>query len=174
MADGNVHESEKECIRSYFIDEWGYDERFYQAGYDLFINNIDKYQTIDLAGRLTEFQKSNPDCNQEFITEELFVFLEEIMNADGIRHDGEIEVIEGIADATKPKETWMKKVKEALSFGSGDAKPSDERMLMEIKLKLEKVTKELAGLTKRVNEEEAETRRAIVPYESMLVEGKIK
>ena len=182
MADRNVHESEKECIRSYFIDEWGYDERFYQAGYDLFIENIEKYQTNVLAGRLSEFQKSNPDCNQEFITGELFVFLEEVMNADGIRHDGEIEVIENIADATKPKDTWMKRVKKAFPFGSGDAKPSDERhepaiherMLVEIKLKLEKVTKDLAGLTKRVNEEEAETRRAIVPYESMLVEGKIK
>ena len=183
MADGNVHESEKECIRSYFIDEWGYDERFYQAGYDLFIENIDKYQTSVLAGRLSEFQKSNPDCNQEFITGELFVFLEDVMNADGIRHDGEVEVIENIADATKQKDTWKERVKKALPgmFGSGDAKSSDvknvpaihESMLVDIKLKLEKITKELAGLTKRVNDGEPETSRAIVTHERLLVELKV-
>lgn len=68
LADGRIHDSEKERIRSYFVDEWGYDEQFYLTGHNLFLENINEYQTNILVKRLSEFQNVNPDCNQEFIT----------------------------------------------------------------------------------------------------------
>ncbi len=185
LADGYVHESEKDRIRAYFVEEWGYDEEFYTAGYDLFLADNEKYHTSALTKTLSEFQKNNPDCNQEFITGELIIFLEEVMDSDGVRHDNEEREIEIIKVSTTPKLTWPERVVSA--FPGAAEKPSKDnsknaaqlpgildQLISRLKIKTDKVANDLTKLTKRVDEGTPETIRCIKTHERMLVELSIK
>lgn len=115
-ADGHIHNSEEEHIRSYFVDEWGYDEQFYLAGYKLFLADIDKHQTSILTKRLSEFQKHSPDCNEAYITAELVKFLEDVMDADGIRHPEEEQEVRDIKAAIAPRKTAKERIFDGLPW----------------------------------------------------------
>lgn len=166
MADGYIHKSEEERIRSYFVDEWGYDERFYLAGYKLYFENLDEHQTSNLAFRLTEFQKHNPDCNEKHILGELIMFLNEIMDADGVRHPAEENEIKTITEMTKAKKPWISRIPDVLGGWWGKPKNSletieepknviaslatHEKLLVELSIKSNNLDNKLSGLDSRI------------------------
>jgi len=185
LADGHFHESEKDRIREYFIEEWGYDEEFYATGYDLFVGDIEKFDTGALIKTLSEFQKSNPDCNQKFITGELVLFLEEVMDSDGVRHENEEREIQVIKNSAMPKSNWMDRMKSALpGTFSKQEKDCDtntaklpgglDQLLVSIQIKTDTAAKNLAELTKRVDDGDLKSIRAISTHERMLVDLSIK
>jgi len=189
-ADGLISKSEAELIRSYFVDEWGYDEDFYLAGYRLFLEDLDNHQTRDVAKRLSEFQKDNPDCNQDFMMKELSVFLQEIMDTDGTRDPNEVRTINEITNATKPKSTLLNKIDKALPRWSDRPKNPNEssknsadinntlsahiQLLDDLKRTSTETTQELARLSEIVDARIPNTIRTLDTHERLLVALNIK
>ena len=82
--DGEFHERERVRIVRYFVDTWGYDERFVKLAIDM--ANESDLGFKDLVKNLVDFTRSNPDCNAPAISQNVLGFLQEVAEAsDGIR-----------------------------------------------------------------------------------------
>ncbi len=83
-ADNKIVPSELDYIHGYFVKEWGYDATFVCQGLAFIEFNLDRFNTRDLAGRLTELQKTNVDCHFDSMSREIENFLNNIVEADGV------------------------------------------------------------------------------------------
>ena len=82
--DGEFHERERVRITRYFVETWGYDERFVTLAIDM-VNESDSGFN-DLVKNLVDFTRSNPDCHAPAISQNILAFLHEVAEAsDGIR-----------------------------------------------------------------------------------------
>jgi hypothetical protein len=84
LMDGTISEEERASIKRYLTDQWGYDPAFVDAGLAHIEGVIDGFTIGDIAARLANFQKGNPDCNYEKMCEDIVAFLGELSEADGI------------------------------------------------------------------------------------------
>ena len=120
-ADGEVAIEEKKFILNHFTNDWGYSEEFLHSAIQDVLTNLDDYKIVELTRCLATFKKDNPDCNYEFMAEELKKFLNGIMVSDGKIEDQEtvtIKAIESILDMEKPN--LVSKVKsQAKDFWKG-------------------------------------------------------
>ena len=89
LADGNVDDRERQEIRDYFVNEWGYSESYADRKIDEFQNEPDLVSLDELFAALEELKNHDKDCNFDHIFLELLKFLEELANADGEFHHGE-------------------------------------------------------------------------------------
>jgi tellurite resistance protein len=99
IVDGQITDDERLCICNYFIEEWGYDSIFIEAGSALIESSLNDFSIKDLAEKFAEFSKANPDCNYTEMTRDLIAFLRTVIEADGIideREELAIEKIESI------------------------------------------------------------------------------
>lgn len=99
QADGNVSDPERQCIRNYFVNEWGYDQTFVEAGIALIEPKLDQFKITDVADELVAYKKSNPDCNYAVMSKDLVDFLREVMKSDGVVDEREelvLNRVEGI------------------------------------------------------------------------------
>lgn len=104
LVDGYIHESERDCIKKHFVNDWGYNPAFVDHGLTLIESRISDYSIKEVAEYLAEFQKSNPDCNFNEMSIEILAFLHEVIEADGKldeREDLAIEKIASIFDDAK-------------------------------------------------------------------------
>lgn len=98
-ADGQISDQERQCIRNYFVNEWGYDQTFVEAGIALIEPRLDQFKITGVADELIAYKKSNPDCNYEVMAKDLVDFLREVMESDGVvdeREDLVLKRVEGI------------------------------------------------------------------------------
>lgn len=86
---GGVDDTERNCLKDYFIEEWGLDPRYVERALPVIEENSAGQSLDDLALALAHFQRENPDCNLDTMHRELLVFLNEIAEADGHLHDQE-------------------------------------------------------------------------------------
>lgn len=102
-ADGRISNQERQCIRNYFVNAWGYDHIFVEVGIALIEPRLDQFKITGVADELIAYKKSNPDCNYAVMSKELVDFLREVMESDGVideREDLTLKRVKGIfADA---------------------------------------------------------------------------
>jgi uncharacterized tellurite resistance protein B-like protein len=95
-VDGEVHSDEIECIRNHFVDDWGYDPGFVNAGLDRLLGSTSDVDVTQVAKGLAAYKKENPDCNYEVMQDALIRFLEELIQADGVIRPEERAAIEAV------------------------------------------------------------------------------
>ena len=104
-ADGHVSDQERQCIRNYFVDQWGYDQTFVAAGIALIEPRLDQFKITGVAEELIAYKRSNPDCNYAVMSRDLVGFLREVMESDGVIDEREelvLKRVEGIfAEASR-------------------------------------------------------------------------
>lgn len=81
VVDGEFHERERVRIAGYFVETWGYDERFVSLAIDM-VNESD-LEFSDLVENLVDFTRTNPDCNAPAISQNVLGFLREVAEASG-------------------------------------------------------------------------------------------
>ncbi len=83
MSDKHLSNAEIKVMQDYFVQQWGFDETFVCKGLEFIAIRIDEYDLEEVAKKLAEFQKQNPDCNHKTMPKGIIGFLTEIMHADG-------------------------------------------------------------------------------------------
>lgn len=99
VADGEVSDKERLCIRNYFVDQWGFDAQFVEASMVLIEPKLDQFKIAELATELVAYKKSNPDCNYAVMSRDLVAFLKDVMASDGVIDEREelvLKRVEGI------------------------------------------------------------------------------
>lgn len=81
VVDGEFHQRERIRIARYFVEAWGYDERFVSLTIDM-VNESD-LEFSDLVENLVDFTRTNPDCNAPAISQNILAFLREVAEASG-------------------------------------------------------------------------------------------
>jgi hypothetical protein len=71
-------------ITTYFVNDWGYDAAFVDAGIRHLESRLDDVSIRDLAQTMAEFAGQNRDCNFEQMSREIVRFLREIVNVNGV------------------------------------------------------------------------------------------
>ena len=79
--DGEFHARERVRIARYFVETWGYDERFVKLAIEMVSES--ELGFSDLVENLVEFTRSNPDCNAPAISQNILAFLREVAEASG-------------------------------------------------------------------------------------------
>lgn len=105
-ADGNITDEELEVIRSYFVDDWGYDEQFVDAALDVFRVKLDELTLQQLTEALRKFTLESKDCNHKKVRDKVVSLLREIASADGQFHEMEELAIQHVEDFL-PKDPWF-------------------------------------------------------------------
>lgn len=112
-VDGKIDDAERNLINSYFVDEWGYDQQFVNAGMRFTESNLSVFSIKNVALTLAKFGKENPDCNYKLMCDEILTFMQDIIEADGYIDEREELAIERIrsifheADKIKVKEKFL-------------------------------------------------------------------
>lgn len=81
--DGHIAEEERECIRTHFINDWGYEPNYVEVGLQLLEESIDNNLFRDLANSFADFCNENPDCDYPTMTNQLLLLVSEIIESDG-------------------------------------------------------------------------------------------
>ena len=99
--DGNIDQSVKDQIRSYFVDEWGYDRNFVNEGMNFTESHLSEFTVKEIAQTLADFKMQNPDCNYEAMSRGILGFLHNVMEADGRIDEREELAIEKVRSIFK-------------------------------------------------------------------------
>ncbi len=95
-ADGCVSDAERAGIRDYFVKQWGFDLKFVEAGLQLMEPKLSELKISEVAEKLVEYKKSNPDCNYEVMKQDLLAFLQDVMESDGVIDEREELVLDKV------------------------------------------------------------------------------
>lgn len=93
---GPVDQAERESIKSYFTEEWGFDRGYLDTALPVLEANSGKASLKTMAAELATFQRANPDCDHASMHHELVRFLRELATADGALDEKEELAIEKI------------------------------------------------------------------------------
>lgn len=126
--DNQLDDSEINHIKSYFVNKWGYDENFVNAGIHYLNQNIDNYKISTTAKALVEYKKSSPDCNYDSMSKEILIFLREIVEADGRIDEREMLALDSIANIFN--EPMHESVKKDIKKGIIGTKNSIQKTLV--------------------------------------------
>lgn len=85
--DGTIDTAERDLIEHYFIHEWGYDAVFVAAGLNKITRELDQHTVEDIAQKLANYKKSNPDCNYKSMSTEILRFLDLVIKAGPALYD---------------------------------------------------------------------------------------
>lgn len=94
--DGHLDQSEKNAIKSYFSEEWGYDVNYLDSALSVLEENINRARLPEMTKAFAEFAINNSDCNFEALRQEIKAILTEVAEADGLLDEREEIVIEHI------------------------------------------------------------------------------
>ncbi|MWD26866.1 TerB family tellurite resistance protein [Aquicoccus sp. SCR17] len=97
-VDSDVHESELDKIRHYFVRHWGYSEEFVEQGLEFVARKLDAFDIKTAASTLAAFARDNPDCKANVMLADIRSFLCEVMEADGRIDEREEMAIERVKD----------------------------------------------------------------------------
>lgn len=105
LQSGALDADERDAIRDYFVEEWGFDADYVATALPLIEAGVRTSSIDDVARILADFAKSSPDCSQQAIGDALCAFLTEVAEADGCMDEAEQAAITRIsavfADATR-------------------------------------------------------------------------
>jgi uncharacterized tellurite resistance protein B-like protein len=96
QMDGEISEPERAAIKTYFIDEWGFDPQYTKLALSVIEENINETTLKHMVESFGDFARSNPDCNFDAMRIELLAFLREIAVADGRLDEREEFAIEKV------------------------------------------------------------------------------
>ena len=77
-VDGEFDELERKTIIYYFVECWGYNEKFARVGVDISASALTFSEAIS---DFIEFIQSHPDCNANIISQNVMAFLQEVAEA---------------------------------------------------------------------------------------------
>lgn len=100
-VDGKITDDERLWIKNYFINEWGFDPLFLEAGCKIIEINLDDLLIKKIAETFAEFSIANSDCNYSVMTIELMDFLRGVMEADKKIDEREELALEKIGEIFK-------------------------------------------------------------------------
>ena len=83
-ADGCIDAADRQQIRDYFVNEWGYDAAFVDAGMRHLEPRLQQYSIPELAQTMAEFASQNRDCNFEQMSREILLFLRDVATVNGV------------------------------------------------------------------------------------------
>lgn len=112
--DGIIDTSERQSMRAFFVEEWGYDPVYVDSTFNLLEENADKSRLTEMTASLAEFAQANPDCRFSSIQSELIGLLQEIAEADGVLDEREEMAIERITNALAREASTLQSVKRTL------------------------------------------------------------
>lgn len=95
-VDDRIDIAERQAIGSYFVKEWGYDQRFVEEGIAFTEAKLAEYKIKDIAQTLAEFQKQSPDCNFKLMSKEIVEFLRTVIESDGKIDEREEMAVENV------------------------------------------------------------------------------
>ena len=78
-VDGEFDQLERITIVNYFVECWGYNEKFVKVGVDM--ASASDLTFSEIMSNFIEFTRSNPDCNATIISHNIMAFLREIAEA---------------------------------------------------------------------------------------------
>jgi uncharacterized tellurite resistance protein B-like protein len=93
---GPIDHAERASLKSYFVEEWGFDPAYVGKALPVIESNTAKASLRTIAKQLASFQRENPDCDYAAMHKELVLFLRELAAADGILDEREELAIEKI------------------------------------------------------------------------------
>ena len=82
-VENRVDTVNRQLIHNYFVNEWGYDSAFVTEGIRYTESRINEFSIRSLAQTLAEFTRENRDCNFKLMSQEILVFLGNIVATDG-------------------------------------------------------------------------------------------
>lgn len=106
-ADGQISAEERDIARSYFVEEWGYEEGYVDPALELFEKDLEKFTLKQLTASLRDFTRESRDCNHRKVRAKIVDLLKEIAMADGDIHEMEELAIQHVADCL-PKDPWLR------------------------------------------------------------------
>ena len=83
QCDGRYDDSEGECIRDYFVVEWGYDPGYVESALEIIAAGREQQSLEEMAVLVADFGRSNPDCDFVTLRREVAALLQEIAETDG-------------------------------------------------------------------------------------------
>ena len=90
-AGGRMHTSELVAIQRFFSDEWGYNPGFVSRLIDEYRTQTDSVSYSKLAGSLGTYCAESKDCDKEAIMTGFIKHLREVIEADGVIDEKEVE-----------------------------------------------------------------------------------
>ena len=90
-AGGRMHTSELAAIQRFFSDEWGYNPGFVSRLIDEYRTQTDSVSYSKLAGSLGTYCAESKDCDKEAIMTGFIKHLREVIEADGVIDEKEVE-----------------------------------------------------------------------------------
>ncbi|NIZ61969.1 hypothetical protein DL239_13390 [Sedimentitalea sp. CY04] len=113
--DGVIDPSERQAMRSHFVDAWGYDAAYVASALNVLEENIERTRLADMTASLAEFALANPDCNFTAIQSQIATLLEEIAAADGILDEREEMAIEKILNSLREQNSTLSSLKRTIT-----------------------------------------------------------
>lgn len=95
-VDGDIHQSEVDLIKKYFVRSWGYSEQFVDRGLEFVRLKLNDYDIKTSAATLGAFARDNPDCKANLMLADIRSFLRAVMEADGRIDEREEMAIERV------------------------------------------------------------------------------
>jgi len=102
-----VDQAERDSIKSYFAEEWGFDRSYLDTALPVLEANSGKASLKTMAAELASFQRANPDCDHASMHRELVRFLRELATADGALDEKEELAIEKIDAILSMGNRWL-------------------------------------------------------------------
>ncbi len=106
-ADGQITEEEREVIRSYFMDDWGYDGTYVGAALELFEGASGDTTLTELTEGLRAFTLESRDCDHRKVRKKVVALLREVAEADGVVHELEELSLEKVGRCLS-KDPWVR------------------------------------------------------------------
>ncbi len=108
-ADGMINSLEFDKIVEYFVNQWGYDQKFVEAGIAYFYVELDKFDTEKTAQEFAVYLQENPDCNFKAISTGTINFLEDLASVEEFGSASKTEEIQKIKEIFANKNSYFKK-----------------------------------------------------------------
>ncbi len=107
--DGMINNLEFDKIVDYFVNQWGYSQKFVEAGISYLFINLDTYDTKKTAQEFAAYLKENPDCNFKAISKGTTDFLEELASVEEFGFESKDQEIQKIKEIFAIKNSYFEK-----------------------------------------------------------------
>jgi uncharacterized tellurite resistance protein B-like protein len=151
-ADGAMCDKERESIRNYFVDEWGYNEGFVARKIAHYEREIDKISYEPIARSFKKYCDESKDCDRQAIVSDFLTHLEDVVYADGqFDHQEtlELELLRNLLNGNigfSDDPDWYRHAKSAIEKGAGLSAATGRRMVDESRRALEEVRRVTPGI----------------------------
>lgn len=152
-VDGRICDSEISYIKHYFTNEWGYSETFVNGGLELILKEHDQLTIKEIATRLAEFKKKNPDCNYNSMAKEMLNFVNCVAQADDFFDEREEMAIERIESIFKEVNSVSYSIQGHRKSGSAKAKRIGASVSEQLQASMKKSTSFLKKSILRTKED---------------------